>query len=100
MDVVAAGVGAWLISPCRARSWSIRKTWTANETCTANENGPTFVGPVSGLNSLCEQARSRRPRGAGGWGIRNRKDRANAVSSCRNPAGRTVGGSGAAIRFR
>jgi len=56
-----------------------------------------FRWPSIGINSLCEQARSRRPRGAGGWGIRNRKDRANAGLPCRNSAGRAVGGSGAAI---
>jgi len=46
---------------------------------TGNEKGPTRVGPVTG-SILLRQARSRRPRGAGGWGIRFRKDRADADS--------------------
>jgi len=59
-----------------------------------------FRWPWREAVSFCEQARSWRPRGAGGWGIRNRKDRANAGLSCRNSAGRAVGGSRAVLWFR
>jgi len=73
----------------------LQKTWSSS--LAHKRKRTNFRWPSIGINSLCEQARSRRPRGAGGWGIRNRKDRANAGLPCRNSAGRAVGGSGAAI---
>jgi len=61
------------------------------------EKGPTCVGPVT--DQYLRETRSRRPRGAGGWGIRYRKDRANAGDSYRKLARRAVGRSGAVLWF-
>jgi hypothetical protein len=56
----------------------------------------SFSWPSMGINYPANRPDPDTP---GGWGLRNpeRKDRANAGSICDNPAGRSLGRSGAVL---